>query len=191
MSYKNVRNFRHNRKKLLVDCLGGQCAKCGYDLCLQALDFHHLDPNEKDFTISQKIESLDRCVQEIQKCVCLCCRCHQELHYDLWSLTDITIPECNLAIIDQWLKRHIKTRMCKSETCTNTFETTKNNRYFCSDTCRSRHNGQIRLRRRKVKRPSARQLRAEIETYTWVALGEKYGVSDNAVRKWAKAYGII
>jgi hypothetical protein len=26
---------------------------------------------------------------------------------------------------------------------------------------------------------------------TWTAVGRKYGVSDRAVRKWAKQYGIL
>ena len=30
---------------------GGKCEICGYDKNLAALDFHHLDPNQKDFEI--------------------------------------------------------------------------------------------------------------------------------------------
>ncbi len=45
--------------------------------------------------------------------------------------------------------------------------------------------------KRKVYRPSEGQLKREIETMTWVAIGKKHGVSDNAVRKWARGYGII
>ena len=31
---------------------GGKCIRCGYNKCLKALEFHHLDPSKKDFTIS-------------------------------------------------------------------------------------------------------------------------------------------
>ena len=31
---------------------GGKCQRCGYNTCLKALEFHHLDPSKKDFTIS-------------------------------------------------------------------------------------------------------------------------------------------
>ena len=31
---------------------GGKCQRCGYNRCLKALEFHHLDPTKKDFTIS-------------------------------------------------------------------------------------------------------------------------------------------
>ena len=39
------------KKQRLVNALGGKCCICGYDKCLSALEFHHTDPNEKDFTI--------------------------------------------------------------------------------------------------------------------------------------------
>lgn len=41
---------------------------------------------------------------------------------------------------------------------------------------------------RKVERPSYEQLLAEIEESSYVAVGRKYGVSDNAVRKWVRFY---
>jgi transposase-like protein len=41
---------------------------------------------------------------------------------------------------------------------------------------------------RKVDRPPCEVLRAEIETLGYAATGRKYGVSDNAIRKWIKAY---
>jgi hypothetical protein len=41
---------------------------------------------------------------------------------------------------------------------------------------------------RKVERPSYEQLMADVESMTFVAIGRKYGVSDNAVRKWIRWY---
>lgn len=38
------------------------------------------------------------------------------------------------------------------------------------------------------ERPSYRQLLAEIEESGYCAVGRKYGVSDNAVRKWVRWY---
>jgi hypothetical protein len=40
--------------------------------------------------------------------------------------------------------------------------------------------------RRKVKRPPYDQLLREIEETSYVAVGRKYGVSDNAIRKWIR-----
>jgi transposase-like protein len=41
---------------------------------------------------------------------------------------------------------------------------------------------------RKVKRPPYEQLLEEIEATSYLAVGRKYGVSDNAVRKWIRWY---
>jgi transposase-like protein len=41
---------------------------------------------------------------------------------------------------------------------------------------------------RKVVRPVYEQLLTEIEATSYVAVGRKYGVSDNAVRKWVRFY---
>jgi Zn finger protein HypA/HybF involved in hydrogenase expression len=45
--------------------------------------------------------------------------------------------------------------------------------------------------RRKVERPTKDELSALMGTMTWVRMGEVYGVSDNAVRKWARSYGLL
>ena len=41
---------------------------------------------------------------------------------------------------------------------------------------------------RRVERPPYEQLLAEVAAAGWSAVGRKYGVSDNAVRKWVRAY---
>jgi len=43
-------------------------------------------------------------------------------------------------------------------------------------------------RRRTVERPPYEQLVADRRELSWVAVGAKYGVSDNAVRKWLRRY---
>jgi hypothetical protein len=48
-----------------------------------------------------------------------------------------------------------------------------------------------KLSTRKVARPSKEELQILIDTHTMVAIGKQFGVSDNAVRKWAKRYGIL
>jgi HNH endonuclease len=41
---------------------------------------------------------------------------------------------------------------------------------------------------RKVERPSYEQLMAEVSSMSFLAVGRKYGVSDNAIRKWIRWY---
>ena len=46
---------RHSKRILkhkLIQYKGGKCQKCGYDKCEGALQFHHRDPKEKEFTLS-------------------------------------------------------------------------------------------------------------------------------------------
>lgn len=44
--------------------------------------------------------------------------------------------------------------------------------------------------RQKIDRPSREELKVLIRKNTFVSIGEKYGVSDNAVRKWCAAYNL-
>jgi transposase-like protein len=41
---------------------------------------------------------------------------------------------------------------------------------------------------RRVMRPPYEQLLSEVEELGWSAVGRRYGVSDNAVRKWVRGY---
>jgi transposase-like protein len=41
---------------------------------------------------------------------------------------------------------------------------------------------------RKVERPSHEQLLADVASMSYRAIGRKYGVSDNAIRKWIRWY---
>lgn len=61
----------------------------------------------------------------------------------------------------------------------------------CSRRCGTAHRNRRRGPRpsaRKVGRPPYEQLLAETEALGFLAVGRKYGVSDNAVRKWIRAY---
>lgn len=60
---------------------------------------------------------------------------------------------------------------------------TKHDKY-CSIEC-------YRQARKSKIMPSLDELSKDIENMSWVAIGKKYGVSDNAVRKWARKYGIL
>lgn len=83
-SYKHVKNFRHRKKQKCIDYLGGKCVVCGYNKCNAALQFHHKDPNEKDFSISMASAwGFERVKPELDKCVLLCANCHVEVHQGL------------------------------------------------------------------------------------------------------------
>lgn len=74
------------KKKLLVEYKGGKCEICGYDKCLAALEFHHIDPDKKDFSISSSSKSIDEFKLEADKCILVCANCHREIHNNLIKL---------------------------------------------------------------------------------------------------------
>jgi hypothetical protein len=56
---------------------------------------------------------------------------------------------------------------------------------FCCRQCGVRHNAPAL---RRVDRPPYKQLLAEVAASSFLAVARKYGVSDNAIRKWLRAY---
>lgn len=75
-----VSRRRRKVKRLLVQEAGGACLLCGYDRCISALEFHHVDPREKRFALSLRAaRSLERLRAEARKCVLLCANCHCEV----------------------------------------------------------------------------------------------------------------
>ena len=77
--------------------------------------------------------------------------------------------------------------------CGETFAPTNMRHRYCSNNCIGAANGD-RLRGvpqpgiRKVERPSYAQLKEDVRTMSMLAVGRKYGVTDNAVRKWIRWY---
>ncbi len=69
-------------KSLMIEYKGGQCICCGYSKYDGALEFHHLDPSQKDFNPSKmRFNTFDeRVKKELDKCVLLCSNCHREVH---------------------------------------------------------------------------------------------------------------
>lgn len=79
-------------KKRLIDLKGGCCKLCGYNRCFSALHFHHVNPFEKSFTISDKSRLDSDLKEELDKCILLCSNCHSEVHaglIDIEHLADI------------------------------------------------------------------------------------------------------
>ncbi len=78
---EQVAERRRRIKRILVAEAGGRCRNCGYDRCIAALQFHHLDPSTKSFTLSNKgiTRALQRAREEARKCILLCANCHAEV----------------------------------------------------------------------------------------------------------------
>lgn len=78
---ESVKKIYSKKKQKAVNYLGGVCKECGYHKCLAALEFHHLDPNEKDLDPSRILNrSWEKIKLELDKCILLCSNCHKEIH---------------------------------------------------------------------------------------------------------------
>jgi hypothetical protein len=77
-----VKKYRLNKKIKAINLLGGKCCKCGYNRCLKALQFHHIDPKQKEFHISSNNKSIAWNIieKELKKCILVCANCHAEIH---------------------------------------------------------------------------------------------------------------
>lgn len=89
-----VARRRRKVKRLLVEEAGGSCRVCGYDRCVAALHFHHLDRAEKSFSLSHRgvARSLAKARSEASKCLLLCSNCHAEVEAGLVTLPPQDAP---------------------------------------------------------------------------------------------------
>jgi hypothetical protein len=163
-----------NRKTYCISIMGGKCQKCGYNKCEAALEFHHLDPKTKEMNFSKmRLVSHIKMIEELKKCILLCANCHRETHN----------PENNGEILTEFsVNNETKSgKLVSSGKCLHCLSPVYNTK-FCSVNCH-------RMHIRKAI-PSKEELYPLLLSMTFVDIGKKYGVTDNAVRKWAKAYGL-
>lgn len=83
--------WRRNTKIKVINSFGGSCGVCGYAVCKDALELHHLDPSKKEFTLAEAIANgagRKKLFPELEKCVLMCSNHHKEVHAGLR-----TVPE--------------------------------------------------------------------------------------------------
>ena len=76
---------KHQQLRLrAIEYGGGKCQKCGYNKCVAALEFHHVDPSQKDIEVSRIYKrSWEALKVELGKCILVCANCHREIHAGL------------------------------------------------------------------------------------------------------------
>ena len=87
---KAVHARRKKVRQMAVDYKGGRCETCGYNRCIDALEFHHNDLSKKNFGISEKgyTRSWKEVMKELDNCILICANCHRELHAKVSSLRE-------------------------------------------------------------------------------------------------------
>jgi len=83
------------KRKLDLICLrGSKCEKCGYSKNLAALQFHHINPEEKESQMDMRKLSNSKwewCLAELEKCLVLCGNCHAETHHPHLDLEKLVV----------------------------------------------------------------------------------------------------
>ena len=182
MSYQNVKDYRQRLKERATYVMGEKCQCCGYNRCITALEFHHLDPNQKDFSFgSNTNRSWENTKEELKKCILVCANCHREIHnglidnLSLSSSFDVEKAKEIDALVEAVKKKDIfYCKKCGVEIWRGST--------YCP-TC-------AKIESRLVERPNRIELKKLIRTTPFTKLGEKFGVSDNAIRKWCIAEGL-
>ena len=84
-----ARTKRRQKSKLaLIKYKGDKCEHCKVSFpCHGVYEFHHTDPNEKDFSISDALDrnigvlsNHKKILKELDKCLMLCANCHRIEH---------------------------------------------------------------------------------------------------------------
>lgn len=175
MGAKNVTAARQKRKQELVYIMGGKCSLCGYDRCIAALEFHHIDKKQKCRQLSNgNCHSWEEDVQEVKKCALVCSNCHKEI--EAFGLkAETTFDEEKYKEINAQKEQEKKVNRCKK--CG--VEIDKQASY-----CRSCWS----LLNRRVERPTREEFKKLIRNNSISDVAKMFKISDNALRKWCKDY---
>lgn len=187
---KDTKKFwRREIKHRGVQFLGGICRNCGnvFDDC--CYDFHHLNPNEKDFNISSAqtngAKTWLKVRDELKKCVLLCANCHRLIHNKLinkeiepyfndeyyeWDLMQFKLVDTQTGIP--------KYANIICPTCGEYKSPSAQQCHQCS---------KLTERRFEVSRDELKEM---IYNETFEDIGRKFGVSGNAIRNRCKMFGL-
>lgn len=76
---------REKRKNKLIALFGNQCGECEKAYKPYMYDFHHVNPEIKEFKLSgdNLLRKWKTVLQEAHKCKMVCPNCHRYLHYKM------------------------------------------------------------------------------------------------------------
>lgn len=173
----------------VYDIMGDRCYICGYNKCRAALEFHHIDPTEKNFIIgnlgrgSIKWETL---LDELRKCVILCSNCHREYHNGKHDI------ELTSTFDESKIHNHLT--KCMLDGCTNKVKTIRAK--YCSTNCSKIAISQQNRKDSECARKMAENKRIwentnvieliERHNGNMCSAAREVNMSDNAVRKRLK-----
>ena len=206
-----VLDIRRRNKIRLVEYKGGKCERCGYDKCIDALEFHHLNPDEKDFGLScGDTRSLEKLKSEVDKCIMVCANCHREIHAEereknrikkekeklekskLYFETKHTDRKQSKKLVEEKLKLD----NIKSDINIGLTKKEISKKYKVGLTTLRRFldkNNLVYIESKSSKLDNLNKddfISSFKELGSFTSVGKKYGVSDKALQKWCERNGL-
>jgi len=165
-------------------CYSCQRTKCEINgkMINMPLELHHIDGDRNNNEIENltllcpichNLTTNFRGKKKVKKLYMYCKKCHKEIRQNKYEL-------CKDCYVEENYPRETKVYPAFCSECGRELNKSK------SGLCRSCINKKMTT----LNKPSKEVLEKEIQENSFLALGRKYGVSDNAVRKWCKQYGI-
>lgn len=181
MSSQATSDFRRNRKLNLIKVCGNKCNICGYNKTVSALEFHHINPEEKEYGLASMgtCHQLEKDLEEVQKCILVCANCHREIHDNFYTKEELLSYKIYLQDIANELIQDRDNKLEKHYYCSNCGKEITKNAKLCTE-CANKE------RRIIQNRPNREELKQLIRYNSFAELGRKYGITDNAIRKWCK-----
>lgn len=174
-----VKAWRKATKKRIIDAMGGKCQCCGYNTCHEALELHHVDPTQKEFSfggIRANPKAWETIVIELRKSVLLCAICHREIHAGYRELPsdyeqfNEEFADYRKAITEDRFCNHCETKL------------THHQKSFCSQSCNAKHPNNGRSNRYQKDWSNLYQYKF-VDNMTNVQIAEIIGCSETSVRK--------
>jgi hypothetical protein len=198
MKTEYIKKWINSTKEKLLKCMGDKCAVCQYDACKSALDFHHLDPSKKDFTLSTwKVKNWKKIIEEAKKCIILCARCHRELHAGYINLNNVKIV-FDEDLCKQFTENPGYTKKVKWDEV-DIVGLLKNNsvKEICvllniSETVLYKKMRELKIQKNKENISMDKEkIQNLINDMPMVHVAKMFGITDNSLRKRCKKLGII
>lgn len=170
--------------KAVVDDLKASKGCCACEENLPAcLDFHHVGNKDKNIACLVAGHNLRRLCDELNKCVVICANCHRKHHAGYLEITTQTLIVHYDSLLHAVQKIDTATIGARNRIIAKRTVTTK-------PKVRRARTYKPREYSRKVARPDREELNRLLWQMPTEAIGRSFGVSGNAVAKWAKSYGL-
>lgn len=178
-----VNDYRRRRKENLIKVCGSKCNICGYNKTNSALEFHHIDASQKKYGIASKgtCHDLESDLLEVSKCILVCANCHREIHDGQYTQQELKEKQSFNIQIANKLRKNKEKKIYYCVDCGKEIEPNVNG--YCMN-CFLKHRWQDK------GYPEREELKEMIRTMPFTQIATKYGVSDNAIRKWCKKFNL-